>query len=116
MSTLDERVAEFVGALVVPSNRSLTLRSDWKMRGAILSAQAGGFQVAKDILWTLNGVNVASTPDLSVNLPSGIHSFSFSYKDFLGRTYLFRGIARSYPPAEYRNRMAAASAAQTALW
>ena len=103
------RVAEFVGTTVVRSTDTISLRSGWEDRGANLAFVASNFN------WTVAGVVTSWTPDLNLSLPVGVYAIEYSYTDFLGRSYSYRGILRVVPPPAFDQQIAAPIAASLPL-
>jgi hypothetical protein len=104
------RVAEFVGATVIPAGATLELQSAWRARSANIP------YVAKNFRWRLNGVTVGSDPRLSTTLTkAGTYALEFTHEDFLGRTYSYRGPVRALAGRDYDELMAATGAAAGAM-
>lgn len=105
----DNRLAEYLGATLVPFGQPVSLASAWQARGANL-----GF-VAKNFKWTVNNTTV-NDADLGIVLPLGTWAFQYSYEDFLGRAYSANGSVRVLSQPAYDRLIGATRAAQLPLY
>lgn len=91
----NDDVAEFRGQTTIYTGQTLQLTSDWKAQGLNVNLVASNFQ------WRLDNTIHSTTPDLALRgLASGIHPWSLSYEDFLGRHYAFNGNITVLTPAQ----------------
>ena len=97
----DNRVAEFVGNTVVPTDGELNLQSSWLVKGANIDF------VAHSFVWRLNGQIVSTVPALYMNAPAaGDYLLEFFYSDFLDRHYYYQGPIKVLSPDDFAQYMA----------
>ena len=106
----DVHVAEFVGKTVIRTTDQLALQSAWRARGANMSFVANSFQ------WKIGGVLLSSTPTLSGALAQGTYVLELSHKDFLKRSYYYKGTVRVLTPNNYNKLVSAVNATQLPLF
>lgn len=103
----DNLFAEFTGVRIIKVGQQLSLKNSWKQSGAIID---GDYPIAKNFLWKVDGVQRATTPDLSISLSEGIHSLEYSYQDFFGRTYSAQSQVEVLSSTAFDQRMASQAA------
>jgi hypothetical protein len=105
----NDRIASFLGMTVVRENEPFWLTAEWKARGAYMP------NVVKSAHWTVDGKTVSEKPDLLITLPAGVHSFVYTFRDFLDRDYVQQGTLRVLSDADFLNRIVAPVAATSVL-
>ncbi len=100
------RVAEYVGTTVVKTGQAVALTSTWQARGAVMA------NVATQLAWSIGGVSASGGTFSASYATPGARTGTFTFNDFLGRSFSAPIEVRVMSPADFDGKIAGPIAAQ----